>query len=126
MSRRPLGLCPCWGCGKQVDPEHIESVYGIKDRVAILGYLHPCGSEGTAKLEWPAYIAFVNRWTDFYSKKQKSYDTEAVGKAVQGFRIDLDVVETVADIALLWNDQARHEPWTIPKEQQFSKGNGRR
>ena len=114
--RRPLGLCPCWGCGKQVDPEQIETVYGNKDQIAILGYLHPCGSEGTVRFEWPAYIDFVNRWRDFYSKKQKSYDTETVGRMVQGFRIDLDVIETVADIALFWDDQARREPWSIPKE----------
>jgi len=119
--RRPLGLCPCHGCGKQVDPDHIESVYGVRGRMAILGYLHPCGAEGKFPLAWAPYLDFVNRWRDFHLKQQKSYDTEAVGKTVQGFRIDLDAVETVADIALFWDDQARREPWSIPKEEHVRR-----
>lgn len=41
--------------------------------------------------------------------------SEQIGRLVQGFRIEMDVVETLADIPN-WERQERREPWAIPKE----------
>jgi hypothetical protein len=40
---------------------------------------------------------------------------QQIGLLVQGFRIDLDAVETLADITLFWDDQARWGP-SVPQE----------
>ena len=103
-------------CGELVTVEHLEIADKLPGGSWSLLLLHPCGTELIKRVSPKDFEKLVNRWTDFQLKAQHSYDTEEVGKAVQGFRIDLDAVETVADIELLWNDQERHAPWSVPRE----------
>jgi len=113
MGRPILGYCGA--CTNPVTPGHVQKLYGsAEEGYARLVWTHDCEAFGAHRLTWKAYQRLRNRWNDYIDKSQKSYDTETIGKLVQGFRIDLDAVGTVADIQLLWEDQARHRPATIP------------
>lgn len=109
-------LAQCQGCAERITPAHVEGVEQIKGGRVVVHWLHVCGSEGVRTMPLKAYEALANRWADRRAKAQLSYDTEKVGRQVQGFRIDLDVVETVADLEAVWGDQERHDRWSIPKE----------
>lgn len=109
-------LTHCHGCKGLVTGDHITKGIGRKGEYARLIWLHDCGTEHSTAMTWTSYQRFVRRYHDSLTKSKKSYDTELIGRMVQGFRIDLDVVETPADIEVLWRDQERHRPWTVPQE----------
>jgi hypothetical protein len=83
-------------------------------------YQHECGYLG--RVTWHPQ-KFAGYWRRFQEARDRgelgltrTHDPEERGKTIQGFRIDLDAVKTVADIELYWNDQKRHAPETIPVE----------
>lgn len=43
-------------------------------------------------------------------------NSEMLGRMVQGGRIELDAVETVDDIQLLWDYQEDTDPESVPRE----------
>lgn len=108
----------CPQCLDYVGAEYVEAV-GPSPRgkdLLRLTWLHVCGAEGVTTMARSRWAKIKNRKKDFERKITKNYDTEAVGRAVQGFRIELDVVETVEDIMTIWADQESHELWAVPKE----------
>lgn len=62
-----------------------------------------CGVRGLYVLSPASFVKLNRRWVDWQHKNKYSYDTEAVGRAVQGFRLELDAITTVEDIELYWS-----------------------
>lgn len=69
-------------------------------------------------MTWSRWEKMKRQWEDWQSKASKPYDTELVGRQMQGFRIDLDAVTDVSDIQLIWEAQERHQPASVPKERK--------
>jgi len=110
-----LGICPeCEARLDMTDVGRTGQTY-INGPVTFHWMCPRCQMTGTMTTSYVRGNTLANRWNDWLMKEQKPYDTELVGKQVQGFRIDLDVVTTPADIQLIWEEQARRSPQTIPK-----------
>jgi len=107
--RPPLGRCP--ECDTLLDMGDAGRTNAPQQNgpVTIDWRCQYCGSVGVVTVSWNRAHRMFNQWADWLLKEQKSYDTEAVGKQVQGFRIELDVVQTPADIQVVWDAQPRHE-----------------
>ncbi len=116
-SRKPpiLGRCPT--CNGRMDMSDVgQSMAPYKGGPVTFHWMcSNCAQNGTVTVSWDRASRLSNQWFDWLAKAQKSYDTELVGKQVQGFRIDLDVVSTPADITAIWDEQRQRAPHTIPR-----------
>ena len=114
MRAKPfLGRCP--SCEEMMDMGMVGQTNAPMQNgpVRLSWYCDNCSANGTVTYGWDRAQRLFNQWADWLRKAQKSYDTEEVGKQVQGFRIELDIVQTPADMEVIWDSQDPHE---VPKE----------
>ena len=70
--------------------------------VTLFWFCGTCAAEGTVTYGWDRAHRLFNQWADWLKKAQMSYDSEAVGQEVQGFRRVLDDVQTTEDLEEFW------------------------
>lgn len=118
-----LGYCDA--CGDWVSPLDAVGHLGSRGQVFIQ-WVHTCGAEGLTVMPRRLWRGFAARTREAYAQGdrhiKRTYNPEVVGRAVQGFRVDLDVVETVDDLTIIWDDQERWNPNTVPTEAEVWHG----
>ena len=105
MISRPkpiLGQCP--NCTTMMDMGMVGQTNAPMQGgpVTLHWFCEACDQAGTVTFGWDRAQRLFNQWSDWLRKAQKSYDTEAVGQLVQGFRNLLDDVQTPADMESTW------------------------
>ena len=98
----PLGRCP--SCKNMMDMSMIGKTNAPMEGgpVTLWWFCGHCSANGTVTYGWDRAHRLFNQWADWLGKAQKSYDTEAVGQEVQGFRNLLDDVQTPAEMEAVW------------------------
>jgi hypothetical protein len=81
----------------------VVEAFPVSDTAPVrITYMCDCGRRGLKVLTADQWKKLGRQWKDWLSKSKYSYDTEAVGRTVQGFRLELDAISTVEDIELVW------------------------
>lgn len=118
LSSEPLGgVDLCGLCGGWVTPEIVRGLTRVDERVW-LDWLCPCGQRGRSETTWTAWKPILQAWLEARAAGRPfvPLDDEAVGRVMQGWRIDLDAVETPADMQLMWDYQERTAPRSVRRE----------
>jgi len=111
----PVDLCGL--CGNWVTPQLVTGFARMDDQVWLEWHC-PCGMAGASKTTWTKYRPLLERWMECKRTGEPfiPLDAEAMGRLLQGWRIELDVVNFVEDMMLHWAYQEKTNPKSIPKE----------
>lgn len=98
----------CPKCGALISPTDVKRRQTAKNNTFLI-WTCACGETGQTLFSSDAYQEYLKKVRQWAGEgKLVRYNPEWVGRTVQGFRIDLDTIETVSDIELEWYDDRRY------------------
>lgn len=112
-----VGICS--RCQSFIRPTWTTSVKREGDVMLLEWTCKACSAEGTQRLAIQVYDKLVADWRAQQKDKSSNLEAFEIGVRMKGFRLDLDVINTVADLALYWDYQERTDPDSIPIELTF-------
>lgn len=107
-----LGACPA--CSTYIRPNWTTDVRRQGDTMMLQFVCQSCELRGMRRMGLPEYESLVTAWR--LSRNAQPDSRVENGLRLQGWRIDLDAVETVADMELYWDYQQRYDRGSIPVE----------
>ncbi len=114
-------LAQCESCGKDVPPLNRNVIKSVPTGTGLIIMFSCPWCEVHGKLYLDAVEA-KRRTKEIRKAEHDRVAAERIGREVKGMAVDLEVVSTVDDFLLYWNDQERFEPWSVPKEKVNSSG----
>lgn len=77
-----------------------------------------CGQRGRSATSWAEYkpLLLAQLEAKRTGVPMCPLSADEVGLRVQGWRVELDAVRTVADMQVMWDYQERTRPWTVRRE----------
>lgn len=115
MNITPLATCSA--CGVGVPPKNKNVIRSASsERGVMIWFKCPhCGVVGSTFVD----SSEARKRADEIRRQERADERrKAVGRMVKGFAIDLEVVETVEDMKIFWDDQEKFSPWSIVKEKE--------
>lgn len=107
-----LGACP--QCSTYIRPNWTTEVRRQGDTMMLAFTCASCAMRGMRRMALPEYESLVTAWR--MTATAEVDPKREIGLRLQGWRIDLDAVDTVADLELFWDYQLRHNRASIPIE----------
>lgn len=106
-------IAECEGCGALIGPNQVQRTQRVGNNVFLMFKCSKCEKFDQTHMnlaQYQEYKRVVQQWAENPNVRKRllSYDPEFVGRTVQGFRIDLDTINTVSDIELEWFDDRRY------------------
>ncbi len=109
-------IVTCPSCGLDVEAvKGMQRVARSGAQTVVLYKCDECGYVGQLSYgrDWfKRHIAPALRW---WVRRQGPRPRTPNEIAVKTMEIDMEAVETVADLQLYWHDQERHRPETVPR-----------
>lgn len=108
-------ICGCGECGTAItaSQRNIVKRLQVTSGLLLVYRCHACGAFGK-------YLMASSQMREMAMAKAQEQADEVqrrqIGRVVKGFAVDLEAVDTVEDIELLWDYQERIEPESIRRE----------
>ena len=107
-----MRITGCPSCREDIRTGDVTDVFQSESLVRMT-FDHECGASGAVSVTWDQYRELV---AEHKRSNPQVEESDRIGRAVQGMRIELDAVVDLGDLLLVWVDQERHAPWTVRRE----------
>lgn len=108
-----IRVATCRKCESDVTLDHVIGVRDSEDSRRIVWVCEGCGKRDT----WTYTFAEYKELIKAHYVEEKGFDSDVVGRQVQGFRIELDELDRDWDtIVGWWKHVEERSPWDVPRE----------
>lgn len=114
-------VATCRKCEADINLDHVIGMRDSEDSRRLVWVCEGCGKRDTFTYTFQEYKELLKA----HYVEEKGYDSDLVGRMVQGFRIELDRLDEDWDVIVgWWKFTEEVNPWDVPREQLTSKFKG--